>query len=99
MNGRDAPAALPWERIPVFIECETWWAPEMVWVVLEGKKSLTPPGIETADCPARSLSLYRLTIVPADRVNMHVRFLNEFSFGLCRSFITLGPELNFITFV
>jgi len=54
MNGRDTPAALPWERIPVFIECETWWAPEVVWMVLEGKKSLTPARIETSDCPARS---------------------------------------------
>jgi hypothetical protein len=40
-----------------------------------GKKSLISAGIETPDCPARSQSLYLLAVVPADGVNMHVRFL------------------------
>jgi hypothetical protein len=53
-----APAALPRERGPVPIAQEAGWTPGPVWTVAE---NLAPTGIGTADSPARSESLYRLS--------------------------------------
>jgi hypothetical protein len=40
---------------PVPIVQEAGWVPEMVWT---GAENLTPTGIKSPDCPARSQSIY-----------------------------------------
>jgi hypothetical protein len=38
-----APITLPRERNPILIEQKNEWAPESVWMVLEKRKSHSPP--------------------------------------------------------
>jgi hypothetical protein len=43
---------------PVSIVQEAGWAPGLVWT---GAENLALTGIQSPDCPARSLSLYQLS--------------------------------------
>ena len=74
MNGRDAPAALSGEGIPVFIECEIWSAAELVWMVLEGKKKSHLPGLKPWSVQPVATRCTDCAVILADRVNVYVRF-------------------------
>lgn len=52
--------ALLLERTLVPVKQPDVWASEPAWTVLEKRKLLSPVGILTPDCPARSKYQYRL---------------------------------------
>jgi len=47
----------PYERILLLTEQHTVWAPELVWMVLERRKSLAQAGIQNPHCPICSSML------------------------------------------
>ena len=48
-------AFLSWTELPVPIELEAVWTPELVWTFCRSEKFLVRPGNRTRDGPARSL--------------------------------------------
>jgi len=81
---------------PVPIVEEAGWAPGPVWT---GAENLTPTGIRSSDCPARSQSLYRLRYPAQENQYYFLQFWKNLLmvlFALSSSFKLTDMHKNYL---